>query len=153
MKRMVVSAAVTAATLLFAVTATAQTAEQRAHRQVALAPGFADRTLDSWSMSSYGIRALPGCPNGGNIHTYSSVTLTVADTLPSLNISVTSGHDTLLIVSDPQANLTCNDDTSGLNPALHFNNLPAGEYTIYIGNFLSTARGTNYFEAPLRLRP
>jgi len=154
MKRMVLSAAVSAAALLFAVNAAAQiTAEQRAHQRATLAPGFADQTLDSWSMSSYGMRALPGCADGGNIHNSVSVTLTVTETLPSLNISVNSSHDTLLLVSDPQGNLTCNDDSSGLNPALHFGNLPAGQYSIYIGNFLSVARGTNYFEAPLRLRP
>lgn len=50
-----------------------------------------------------------------------------------LNIYVVSDADTMLMINGPDGSWTCNDDTSGLNPAVSFNPAATGVYDIWVG--------------------
>lgn len=59
---------------------------------------------------------------------------TAGETFP-LNIYVTSDSDTTLLVNLPDGTWVCNDDTSGLNPALSFESPQSGLYNIWVGSY------------------
>lgn len=52
-----------------------------------------------------------------------------------LYISAVSDGDTVLAVRSPDGQWSCNDDTNGLNPAVHYAQPRAGRYQIYVGTF------------------
>ncbi|MCW5717989.1 MAG: hypothetical protein KIS68_09200 [Bauldia sp.] len=52
-----------------------------------------------------------------------------------LIFSVTAEIDTTLIISDPQGNWVCNDDTNGLNPEIVFDVPLNGQYDIWVGTY------------------
>ncbi|MEJ6392360.1 trypsin-like serine protease [Gymnodinialimonas sp. 2305UL16-5] len=56
------------------------------------------------------------------------------DTFP-LNFFVDSGDDTVLLINTPDGAWHCNDDTSGLNPALSFEQPLEGQYDIWVGTY------------------
>jgi hypothetical protein len=63
-----------------------------------------------------------------------------------LFISVVSEFDTTLVVNDPAGNWYCDDDSGGaLNPAIEWDNPPAGQYDIWVGTY----GATNYRDAVL----
>jgi hypothetical protein len=60
---------------------------------------------------------------------------TFAGILPLL-VSVNSGSDTTLVVSDPNGNWFCDDDSGpGLNPRLQINAPVNGRYAIWVGTY------------------
>lgn len=52
-----------------------------------------------------------------------------------LVFSVTADIDTTLIISDPEGNWVCNDDTNALNPEVVFAAPLGGQYDIWVGTF------------------
>lgn len=52
-----------------------------------------------------------------------------------LYISAVSDSDAVIAVRAPNGQWSCNDDTNGLNPAVHFESPRAGRYQIYVGTF------------------
>ncbi|MGY4877995.1 hypothetical protein ACLUEY_08940 [Vreelandella aquamarina] len=66
----------------------------------------------------------------------------------SLSIYAESQQDITLVVFDAQGNWHCNDDTSGTNPVLQWQNPPSGNYNIWVGNYSSSG---NYPEATLSI--
>ncbi len=60
-----------------------------------------------------------------------------AGALP-LYISVTSDVDTTLVINGPDGQWYCNDDYSGVDPALTFGSPQSGLYNIWVGTYSST---------------
>lgn len=58
-----------------------------------------------------------------------------AGSILPLHIYVRSSSDTTLIVYGPDGRWYCNDDSSGLNPMVTFNNPASGNYNIWVGVF------------------
>jgi hypothetical protein len=64
---------------------------------------------------------------------------------PDINLSYTGGSflrigarseiDTTLIVMMPDGTVRCSDDSYGFNPAIDFNNAPAGTYQVWTGTY------------------
>ena len=52
---------------------------------------------------------------------------------------VSSATDTTLLVNLPDTTWRCNDDYSGLNPLVHIDGPPAGQYDIWIGTYAAIA--------------
>jgi len=52
-----------------------------------------------------------------------------------LSIYVESRDDTVLLVNTPDTQWHCNDDSSGLNPGLSFEDPLAGQYDIWVGTY------------------
>ncbi|MCE8014850.1 peptidase S1 [Halomonas sp. MCCC 1A17488] len=50
-----------------------------------------------------------------------------------LYITVTSSADTTLVVNAPDGRWYCNDDFSGLDPVVMFQNPPSGMYNVWVG--------------------
>ena len=61
-----------------------------------------------------------------------------AGTLP-LYISVTSDADTTLVINSPDGRWHCNDDYTGLDPAVIFANPKSGLYNVWVGTFSSNS--------------
>lgn len=57
-----------------------------------------------------------------------------AGSLP-LTIKAESGSDTTLIINAPDGQWYCNDDWSGLNPAVRFSPAMSGQYDIWVGTY------------------
>jgi protease YdgD len=55
-----------------------------------------------------------------------------------LSFYVEARADTVLLVNTPDGEWHCNDDTSGLNPALTFDDAMEGQYDIWVGTYSST---------------
>ena len=53
----------------------------------------------------------------------------------SLYFGVDSNADTTLAINDPDGNWHCNDDASGLDPAVAFENPQGGRYDVYVGTY------------------
>lgn len=58
-----------------------------------------------------------------------------------LSFYVESGADTVLLVATPDGQFHCNDDYTGLNPALRFDTPRGGAYNIWVGTY-SAPNGT-----------
>lgn len=56
-----------------------------------------------------------------------------------LYISVTSDADTTLVVNGPNGQWYCNDDYTGLDPALTFGSPQSGLYNVWVGTYSSSA--------------
>lgn len=56
----------------------------------------------------------------------------------ALSFYVEARDDTVLLVNAPDGEWYCNDDTSGLNPALTFDAPLEGQYDIWVGTFATT---------------
>ena len=52
-----------------------------------------------------------------------------------LSIYAESRDDITLVVFDAAGNWHCNDDSSGTNPALQWQNPPSGNYNIWVGSY------------------
>jgi hypothetical protein len=52
-----------------------------------------------------------------------------------LSFYVEARDDTVLLVNTPDGEWHCNDDFSGLNPALTFDAPREGQYDIWVGTF------------------
>ena len=52
-----------------------------------------------------------------------------------LSFYVEAREDTVLLVNSPDAEWHCNDDFSGLNPAVVFENPLEGQYDIWVGTY------------------
>lgn len=52
-----------------------------------------------------------------------------------LELSAHSSADTTLVVSAPNGQVYCNDDTNGLNPAVSIHGPQAGQYAVWVGTF------------------
>jgi hypothetical protein len=57
----------------------------------------------------------------------------------SLYLSVTSDSDTTLVVNSPDGQWYCNDDYTGLDPAVVFDTPQSGLYNIWVGTYSSSA--------------
>jgi V8-like Glu-specific endopeptidase len=55
-----------------------------------------------------------------------------------LSFYVEARDDTVLLVNSPDGAWHCNDDTSGLNPALTFDAPQEGQYDIWVGTYAAT---------------
>ncbi|WP_144049392.1 hypothetical protein [Vreelandella massiliensis] len=55
-----------------------------------------------------------------------------------LSIFAESQDDITLVVFDAAGNWHCNDDFSGTNPALQWQNPPSGNYNIWLGNYVAS---------------
>lgn len=64
-----------------------------------------------------------------------------------LSIYVEARDDTVLLVNTPDGAWHCNDDSSGLNPALTWDDPLEGQYDIWVGTYAET--GTDYPPATL----
>lgn len=53
-----------------------------------------------------------------------------------LELSAHSSADTTLVVSGPNGQVHCNDDSNGLNPALSIHSPQAGQYAVWVGTYL-----------------
>ncbi|ATJ81500.1 hypothetical protein ACFPTY_00845 [Halomonas beimenensis] len=65
-----------------------------------------------------------------------------------LSIYVQSQADTTLVINDASGNWRCNDDYSGTNPAITWNNPPSGRYNIWVGTYDTAG---NYPDASLHI--
>jgi len=65
------------------------------------------------------------------------VHFTPAEALP-LTFYVDAREDTVLLVNTPDGAWHCNDDFSGLNPALNFDSPLEGQYDIWVGTYAPT---------------
>lgn len=66
------------------------------------------------------------------------VHFTTADFGYPLSFFVDSRDDTVLLVNTPDGAWHCNDDTSGLNPALTFDTPLEGQYDVWVGTYSAT---------------
>lgn len=57
------------------------------------------------------------------------------DTGLPLSFYVDSGADTVLLINTPDGQFHCNDDSSGLNPSLTFEDAQPGQYDIWVGTY------------------
>jgi hypothetical protein len=55
-----------------------------------------------------------------------------------LSFYVEARDDTVLLVNTPDGEWHCNDDFSGLDPALTFETPQEGQYDIWVGTFSAT---------------
>jgi hypothetical protein len=63
-----------------------------------------------------------------------------------LIFSVASESDTTLIISDPDGNWVCDDDTGeGLNPSIRFDAPVAGQYDVWVGAFTDQPTAATLF--------
>jgi hypothetical protein len=69
------------------------------------------------------------------------VTLLVEEPAEELSLYAVSSVDLVIAVQDPNGVWMCNDDASGVNPAVTFSAPVAGEYQIYVGAFARNAEG------------
>lgn len=53
----------------------------------------------------------------------------------ALNFYVRAGGDTILLVNAPNGQWYCNDDYSGLDPAVLFGSPQSGQYDIFVGTY------------------
>lgn len=56
-----------------------------------------------------------------------------------LELSANSSADTTLVVSAPNGQVYCNDDTNGLNPAVSIHSPQAGQYAVWVGTYSQTS--------------
>lgn len=56
-----------------------------------------------------------------------------------LELSAHSHADTTLVVSAPNGQVYCNDDTNGLNPAISIHGPQAGQYAVWVGTYSQTS--------------
>lgn len=64
-------------------------------------------------------------------------TLSVTENLPALSLFATSERDLTIAVRGPDGRILCNDDSSGLDPAVTFAPAGPGDYHIFVGGFSS----------------
>ena len=74
------------------------------------------------------------CPGYGRFDAADAV-LTLDAEERMLSIAAQSDRDLTIAVRSPDGTVLCNDDSFGLNPAVTFNNAPAGDYQIFVGAF------------------
>lgn len=65
-----------------------------------------------------------------------------------LELSAHSHADTTLVVSAPNGQVYCDDDTNGLNPAVSIHGPQAGQYAVWVGTY---SQGGNYPDATLNV--
>ncbi len=117
-------------------------------QDVSATPTYGDANLragfspDPWSRSlqaggNIDVNVSIGGDCGGMVANAPDVDLYyTAGTLP-LYISVTADADTTLVVNSPDGRWYCNDDYTGLDPAVVFGNPSSGVYNIWVGTFSS----------------
>ncbi|MBC7769579.1 MAG: peptidase S1 [Phycisphaerales bacterium] len=52
-----------------------------------------------------------------------------------LTFHVASEADTTLVINDAEGNWVCNDDASGFDPVITFQNAPSGQYDVWVGTY------------------
>ncbi len=75
------------------------------------------------------------CPGGGYVANAPDYRLNYRAGGYALSFYVRAPGDTLLLINDPQGRWFCNDDYSGLDPALRFGNPASGQYDIWVGTY------------------
>lgn len=81
------------------------------------------------------LNPIGGCPGGGYVANAPDYRLHYRSGGFALSFYVRAPGDTILLINDPQANWYCNDDYSGLDPALRFGSPSSGQYDIWIGTY------------------
>ena len=81
------------------------------------------------------ISPMAGCPGGGYVANAPDLRLHYRAGRYVLSIYATSSRDTILLVNDPRGRWYCNDDYSGLNPGMMFNNPLSGQWDIWVGTY------------------
>lgn len=76
-----------------------------------------------------------GCPGGGYIANAPDYRLHYRSGGYALSFYVRAPRDTILLINDPQGRWFCNDDYSGLDPAIRFGNPLSGQYDIWVGTY------------------
>ncbi|AXY42182.1 peptidase S1 [Halomonas sp. JS92-SW72] len=103
---------------------------------VTLAAGFVpdpwERQLQAGGGDEVGHELGPGCTGYINASA-PDVDLNYQAANSPLYIHVVSDSDTTLVVNGPDGRWYCNDDFSGLDPALIFQNPLSGYYNIWVG--------------------
>lgn len=69
------------------------------------------------------------------------VVLTLDEAQARFSISALSSRDLVMAVVAPDGTVLCNDDTYQLNPAVTFNDAPAGDYHIIVGGYSQGGEG------------
>nr|WP_256473602.1 serine protease [Aliidiomarina quisquiliarum] len=62
----------------------------------------------------------------------------LAEPLSQLSVAFKAqlqGSDATLVISTPDSRWHCNDDADGMNPRVNFNQAPAGQYDVWVGNY------------------
>lgn len=75
-----------------------------------------------------------GCWGYGLLDAADAV-LTLDASTDRFSIFAISDRDLVLAVVDPAGNVTCNDDTHDLNPAVTFDDAQPGDYQIFVGGY------------------
>ena len=83
--------------------------------------------------SNDAVSVAPQC--SGSIANAPDYSITYTPGAFSLYFGVDSNADTTLAINDPDGNWHCNDDASGLDPAVAFENPQGGRYDVYVGTF------------------
>ncbi|MCC5986906.1 MAG: peptidase S1 [Pararhodobacter sp.] len=81
------------------------------------------------------LNPIGGCPGGGYVANAPDYRLHYRSGGFALSFYVRARGDTILLVNDPQGRWYCNDDYSGLDPALRFSNPSSGQYDIWVGTY------------------
>ena len=90
--------------------------------------------------------AMAGCPGGGYVANAPDLRLNYRSGRYVLSFYAVSNSDTLLLVNDPSGRWYCNDDFSGLNPGMMFNNPMSGQWDIWAGTYnRNRAPGTRVY--------
>ncbi|MCW5696104.1 MAG: hypothetical protein KIS96_05120 [Bauldia sp.] len=88
--------------------------------------------------------ANPSCI--GNVTAAPTARINYAAQSWPLIISVASESDTTLVVSDPDGNWICDDDSGGgLNPSVRFDTPVAGQYDVWVGSFTDAPTAATLF--------
>ncbi|MCC6002019.1 MAG: peptidase S1 [Pararhodobacter sp.] len=81
------------------------------------------------------INPIGGCPGGGYVANAPDYRVHYRAGGFALSFYVRAPGDTLLLINDPQARWYCNDDYSGLDPAIRFGNPMSGQYDVWVGTY------------------
>jgi hypothetical protein len=76
-----------------------------------------------------------GCPGGGWFANAPDFRVFYQAGGYQFSIYARAGGDTMLLVNDPNGNWFCNDDYSGLDPAVVFDRPRSGRYEIWAGTY------------------
>jgi hypothetical protein len=81
------------------------------------------------------IGAMAGCPGGGYVANAPDLRVNYRSGRFVLSFYVVANRDTILLVNDPSGRWYCNDDYSGLNPGMWFNNPMSGQWDVWVGTY------------------
>ncbi|TRO95215.1 DUF2125 domain-containing protein [Glycocaulis profundi] len=87
-------------------------------------------------------QANSSCPGHGDLSA-PDVTLTLDGEEDRLSLYATSSTDLVIAVLAPDGEWHCNDDFSGLDPAVVLSGAPEGDYQIWTGSFSQNASGSH----------